>query len=96
MTDVDPDRWAAVHRLFAEALDVAPDARAEWLAAARARDASLIADVELLLQQHAQVGRDRFLEDEPERPAHEATLEGQTFGPYTVRSLIGHGGMGTV
>jgi tetratricopeptide (TPR) repeat protein len=96
MTDVDPDRWAAVHRLFEEVLDLPPEARPAWLEGAREGDASLVAEVELLLLEHAQVGRDRFLEDEPERPVHEATLEGQTVGPYTVRSLIGHGGMGTV
>ena len=96
MTDANPDRWSAVHHLFSEVLDLSPAARVERLATVRECDASLALEVELLIQQHAQAVRDRFLDDEPERPVHEPTLEGQTFGTYTVKSLLGQGGMGTV
>jgi tetratricopeptide (TPR) repeat protein len=96
MTDADPDRWSAVHQLFDEVLELAPAARVKRLAIVCERDASLALEVERLMQQHAQAVHDRFLEDEPARPIHEPTLEGQTFGTYTVKSLLGQGGMGTV
>ena len=78
------DRWSVIHGLFDELLDLAPASRAERLAGVRERDASLAIEVDQLLQQHAQVVRDRFLEDEPDRPMAGATLEGRTIGPYSI------------
>jgi eukaryotic-like serine/threonine-protein kinase len=94
--DANLDRSSAIDRLFGELLDVAPNDRAERLAAVRERDASLAHEAELLLHQHAQAVRDRFLEDEPDRPMPAASLEGQTIGPYAIERLIGQGGMGSV
>ena len=96
MTDATPHRSSALHRLFDELLDLPPAVRDDRLAGVRQQDAPLAREVELLLQQHAHAVRDRFLDDEPERPTPAASLEGQTIGPYVITAPIGQGGMGTV
>jgi eukaryotic-like serine/threonine-protein kinase len=92
-----PDRWRAVSPYLDEALEIAAEQRAEWLAAIRERDAALAADLQSLLADHDALNRSDFLERavamSPEPPA---SLAGQTIGAYRLVSSIGHGGMGSV
>ncbi len=95
MPQLDSDRWRVVSPLLDQALDLAPGERAAWLRALRAEDAALAADVEALLARHAVLSREDFLASAP-APPPAASLAGVTLGPYTLQSLIGQGGMGSV
>jgi serine/threonine protein kinase len=92
----DKERWAALSPHLDRALELNADARLAWLASLREADATLASEVEALLERHDVIEREAFLESgSPERPAA-PSLAGQAIGPYTLRELIGQGGMGTV
>jgi eukaryotic-like serine/threonine-protein kinase len=92
----DKERWAALSPHLDRALELSGDARLTWLASLREADATLASEVEALLERHDVVEREAFLEfGSTEHPAA-PSLAGQAIGPYTLRELIGQGGMGTV
>jgi serine/threonine-protein kinase len=96
MTDsLSPERWSVISPLLDEALDLAGEERPAWLASLRARDPALADEVESLLGDHGVLQQEGFLEVPPPRPPP-GTFEGQVLGAYTLRSLIGQGGMGSV
>ncbi len=101
MSALSPDRWRVVSPYLDEALEIATEERAAWLAAIRARDAILAADLRALLAEHEAVHESRFLERAAPLPEHthsalSASLAGQTLGAYRLASRIGQGGMGSV
>ena len=90
----DPRRWAAVERLFDDALAHPREQRTTWLAR-NAADAGVREEVAAMLAAHERVTGilDRglhLLEDV--RPRLERALEGR----YTIVSLLGRGGSATV
>jgi serine/threonine-protein kinase len=98
---VETDRFRRAEELFHAAAELAPEARAGYLATAAAGDAELRAEVEALLAAAAE--RPTFLE----APAAQAALSGAgaepeplalpaTLGPYRLLREIGRGGMGRV
>ena len=75
------------------------DRRAAWLAAIRASDAALGAELESLLAEHGDLQESRYLEGALAlipRSAEMPSLEGQVVGAYRLISHIGQGGMGSV
>jgi serine/threonine protein kinase/tetratricopeptide (TPR) repeat protein len=99
MPALSPDRWRTVSPYLDEALELAPEERAAWLASIRARDAALAADLRLLIEEHAALHESRFLERAVPLPSHAGltvSLAGQTLGAYRLTSRIGQGGMGSV
>ena len=62
MRSLDADRWRALSACLDEALDLAPDGRAAWLAALGARDAALAADMAAWLAEHDQIRDEQFLD----------------------------------
>ena len=62
MPALSPDRWRAVSPYLDEALEMAAEERAAWLASIRARDAALGADLSALLAEHEAVHESHFLE----------------------------------
>jgi hypothetical protein len=62
MTALGPDRWRAVSPYLNEALEIASDERAAWLASIHARDAALADDLRTLLADHAALHESGFLE----------------------------------
>ena len=89
------DRW----RKAAAYLDLVIDGSAaeqerslEWL---RAVDPEMAADVAVLLAHHRELIAKRFLEDSPPLPPA-GPAAGSRIGGYVLRSMIGHGGMGSV
>jgi serine/threonine-protein kinase len=91
----DRDRWAQLSALLDQALDLTAGERTAWLDGLRAREPDLAAEVQSLLDEHAAVEREDFLGGEAAF-GPPGSLAGQTFGPYTLRSEIGFGGMGSV
>ncbi|HKS54072.1 MAG TPA: serine/threonine-protein kinase [Steroidobacteraceae bacterium] len=92
----DKSRWEALSPLLDELIALDPPARAERIAQLRSEghvEADNLAD---LLAQYAEMEQERFLEHSIVRPVQEPGLQGQVIGSYTLDSLLGQGGMGTV
>ncbi|MEX1244203.1 MAG: serine/threonine-protein kinase [Thermoanaerobaculia bacterium] len=89
------DRWSRLRPHLDRALELDGLERAAWLASLAAEDASLADELRVLLEEHGELDRERFLGDAPPQPPR-ASLVGQTIGAYTVLSKIGQGGMGSV
>src|SRR5262245_58223085 len=94
---IDPERWRAVDRLFAEALERPPAERCAFLETACAGDVALRDAVERLLAADERNGT--FLERPVGPPLgleEESRQEQGRLGPYRLLRLIGRGGMGAV
>ena len=96
---MDADRWNRIDELLGAAMDLAPEARARFLAQSCGDDDLLRREVEKLLTAHEQAGK--FIETSAMRVAARA-VAGETerartrqmIGPYRIISLLGAGGMG--
>jgi serine/threonine-protein kinase len=95
MTIPSAERWRAVGPQFERALEMSAAERAAFLETLRIEDPTLAAEVEELLADHDALDREDFLGTSPPAPEPES-LAGQTIGAYTLISLIGQGGMGSV
>jgi serine/threonine-protein kinase len=96
VSDLSTDRWRAVSPHLDRALDMSREERTVWLEALRGGEPALAADIEELIAEHEAARREGFLEDGLLHPLAAASLAGQTMGAYTLLSLIGEGGMGSV
>jgi non-specific serine/threonine protein kinase/serine/threonine-protein kinase len=96
MTDLSPDRWKAASPYLDEALALPEGERAAYVAALQAKDPSLAADLQTLLNAHHGAAREAFLEESPTQAVGSPGLEGRSIGGYTIRRLIAEGGMGAV
>jgi serine/threonine-protein kinase len=59
---INPDRWRVLSPYLDEALEIAVEERAAWLARIAARDSSLAADLRKMLVRHRLVHESHFLE----------------------------------
>ena len=91
MAVMDRERWRILEPLLDEVLDLEPRARPSWLDALRSNSPELAAELSLLLNREEVLDRTTFLE----RPTS-GSLAGLQLGPWTIESLLGHGGMGSV
>src|SRR4029453_6417539 len=98
MPPFNADRWRVLSPYLDEALEIAPDEPADWLASIAARDAALADDLRSMLAQHRTVHESKFLERAVLDPGHAplGTLTGQVVGAYRLVSPIGQGGTGSV
>ncbi len=98
---MNPERWQQVKNLFQSALECPPEERAAFLDKVCAGDSALRNEVESLISSHdeaggsieaiaADVAAQMVMENEA------VSIIGRTMGPYSVRGLIGKGGMGEV
>jgi serine/threonine protein kinase/Flp pilus assembly protein TadD len=90
------ERWQALSPYLEQALELVGDERLAWLESLRAQDPTLAADLRALLAERTALSREGFLEGRAPLPSPGALLAGQTIGVYTMVSLIGQGGMGSV
>src|SRR5262245_23346603 len=96
MRDIDPVLWQRLSPLLDRALDLEPAARAELAAEVREQDPELAAALERLLREQDTVLASEFLERTPLDDDALPSLAGQTVGSYTLKRLLGVGGMGAV
>jgi len=95
MDVLERERWRVISRHLDEVLEIEADKRADWLAALRQRDPSLAADLQMLLDEHRELDKAGFLDEQP-IVLPRTGLAGETIGAYTLVEPIGQGGMGTV
>ena len=100
MGTMDRQIWQQVSQHFDRVLELSPGEREASLAALRTEDPEIAAEVEALLAEHRLACAEGFLDTAasitPPVATVESPLAGVTVGAYTLRSPIGHGGMGTV
>ena len=95
MSSISNERWRELNPLLDKAMEMDGAERSCWLASLQSEDPNLAADLKMLLDEHAELSKESFLEQLVAWPG-ETTLVGQTFGAYTLISPIGQGGMGNV
>jgi serine/threonine-protein kinase len=91
MTLLDRERWRQLEPLLDEALELAPEQRADWLEVLRTTSPELAADLSSLLDDDLTAERRGFL-----AAPVELSLAGVVVGAYTLERPLGHGGMGSV
>ena len=96
MPDIDPARWRDLSPLLDELLDLSAEGRAARLAALRTNQPTVADDLQMLLARLQALESSKFLEDDPAAVLKQTSLAGVTLGAYTLESIIGHGGMGSV
>jgi len=100
---LSPSQYSRLSELLDASLEIAADARDEWLAAIERSDPALMRLLRDLLRSQDAGEVQGFLESPIPVPADLTSLMqttpgliGRQFGPYRVLSLLGHGGMGSV
>lgn len=92
MITLSPERWREVSPYLDQALSIPECDCAQWLESFRTERPDLADLVQELLEEHHALNEAQFLEHPPVQSA----LAGQKIGAYTLASLIGQGGMGSV
>src|SRR6185312_8794429 len=88
-------QWREISEQLDQALDLEGAARQAWLTELEKRDPGLAASVRALLAEEANLA-DFLMTENPVLELARAGLTGQRLGAYTLDSVLGHGGMGTV
>jgi serine/threonine protein kinase/tetratricopeptide (TPR) repeat protein len=92
VSTLSPERWREASPYLDQALSIPESERVAWLERFRTERPDLIDLIQELLQEHRALNDAQFLE----RPPVQGALAGQRIGAYTLTSLIGQGGMGSV
>ena len=96
MKAFDSGRWLRASRHLDRVLELPAGERGACVEDIRREDPDIATDVEAMLEQHRQLSAEGFLDAaKPLKPV-EASLAGVVIGAYTLKSNIGHGGMGSV
>ena len=97
MSTFSPEQWRALAPLLDRALEMNDHERAAWLSSVSAENPALAAQLASLMNEHNALAKAGFLEGKPAPlPGMALGLAGQVIGPYTLISLSGQGGMGSV
>jgi serine/threonine protein kinase len=92
-----PSSWAEMGPLLDEVLDLTPPEREAWLTQLEATRPDAVRELRRLLELNSKLDAQGFLESPPVVPfAPARSLSGQRIGAYTLDSIVGEGGMGTV
>jgi serine/threonine-protein kinase len=90
------EKWLEISRCLDEVLDLAEPARAAWLHELGDRSPTVARAVRSLLAEEERLAEEPLLSDEQAAAVARPGLAGQQIGAYTLESVLGHGGMGTV
>lgn len=96
MTSDEQKRWREISQSLDQALDLAEEAIEPWLQALDTKSPEISSAVRALLADRAQLSEHGLLIEEQVIPRPHGALAGQQVGAYTLESVLGHGGMGTV
>lgn len=96
MAALNAESWCAVSPYLERALELCAEDRAAFVASLRSKDPSLATLLQMLLDEHSALEEERFLEQTSGTWPGLAGFGGQSIGPYTLISLLGQGGMGSV
>ena len=96
MFALSPERWQALSPYLDDALDMCKEEREALLASLRAKDSDLADALQSLLDEHQELDREKFLEQDQVPLQQFSALAGQVLGAYTLVSPLGQGGMGSV
>ena len=96
MAALSPDQWQAVSPFLDHALSLPQERRPEWLKGFCAQRPDLADLLGKLLEEHRALAQKHFMEQEPLRPADDASITGEILGAYKLISRVGEGGMGNV
>ncbi len=97
MSTLNSEQWQALAPYLDEALEMDEEQRATWLSSLSVENPTLSAQLAPLLQEYSLLAKAGFMDASP-TPASiaESGMAGQVIGSYTLISLIGQGGMGSV
>src|SRR5262249_2091805 len=96
MSKQGPDWWRDVTTYLDQALGMAETDRAAWLKTLQAEKPELATQLHTLLDEHAALKKEGFLEGPLETPLRTTGTSRQTIDAYTLLSPAGQGGMGSV
>jgi eukaryotic-like serine/threonine-protein kinase len=96
MSILSSEQWQLLSPYLDQALAMTDGERAAWLASLGEQNPALAAHLRALLDEHQVLAQEGFLEQGAGALPTASGLVGQTVGPYTLISQIGHGGMGSV
>ncbi|MGH8240735.1 MAG: protein kinase, partial [Steroidobacteraceae bacterium] len=89
-------RWLAISPYLDEALDLEDGVRAQWLRDLDVRAPTIAEAVRSLIAEREGLAHQPLLSEDRTAALSHTGLAGQQMGAYTLESLLGHGGMGTV
>jgi serine/threonine protein kinase len=96
MPTFTPEQWQEISPYLDHVLSLGEDEREGWLRSFRLEKPKLAEALQQLLEEHRALADEHFLERAPVRVARGLSLLDQKIGAYSLISLIGQGGMGTV
>lgn len=96
MSTFTPEQWQEISPYLDHALSLSEDEREGWLQSFRLENPKLAEALLQLLEEHRALADEHFLESAPVRVASGISLLDQKIGAYSLISLIGEGGMGSV
>ena len=95
MATLSPQRWQELSPYLDHALALNEDEREAWLESLHTEKPEIWEWLQRLLKSHREAAEEHFLEQSPPIPT-EPSAAGQSVGAYTLISLLGEGGMGSV
>src|SRR5437660_1232701 len=90
------DHWQQISPYLDHVLSLPESERSAWVESFRAEKPELAELLQELLEEHSALAQKGFLERSPIPDKSQSSLAGQKIGAYTLISLIGEGGMGSV
>jgi|HubBroStandDraft_4_1064222.scaffolds.fasta_scaffold00471_6 serine/threonine protein kinase len=96
MSTLNPGQWQEISPYLDHVLCLPEEERGRWLQSFRLEKPELAEVLQELLEEHRALSDEHFLERMPIRVANGLSLLDQKIGAYSLISLIGQGGMGSV
>jgi serine/threonine protein kinase len=96
MSTLSPGQWQEISPYLDHALSLREEERERWLQSFRLEKPELAEVLQQLLEEHRALAGEHFLERMPIRVANGLSMLDQKIGAYSLISLIGQGGMGSV